>query len=70
MVLWATAYPDQPAVHTCDVCVSRFCGEHLLRAYFSCPGMPAVLVFDVCQQCLEQVIHQQHLMGHELEPLV
>jgi hypothetical protein len=56
----------QRVVQTCAVCASGYCGEHLVRAHFSRPGMPAFVVFDVCQQCLEQVIQEQHAYGRNL----
>jgi len=60
----------QRAVQTCAICTQRYCGEHLLRAYFLGASLgssaPVRFVFDVCQTCLEQEIREQHVHGRDL----
>lgn len=50
---------------SCVGCGWRYCGEHLLRASFVGPQVPRV-VLNVCQQCVEFVVQQQHARGLEL----
>lgn len=59
---WCT----RPATHTCVACAGRYCGEHILRACFSGPGLPAPEVYDLCPQCLELVIRQEGILGRTL----
>ena len=59
---WCT----RPATHMCVDCAQRFCGEHILRATFTGPGLSVPAVLTICPECLDLAIQQERILGRTL----